>query len=84
MEQALRDWGFRLFQARVVTKDLSKSVTLKCCDTEKKKKPNRILLDYSLNFVAQNFVSRQGRGIPREKEPEMAIVTWQIWPWNRE
>ena len=37
MEQALRDWGFRLFQARVVTKDLSKSVTLKCCDTEKKK-----------------------------------------------
>ena len=57
MEQALRDWGFRLFQARVVTKDLSKSVTLKCCDT-KKKNNNRILLDYSLNFVAQNFVSR--------------------------
>ena len=37
MEQALRDWGFRLFQARVVTKDLSKSVTLKCCDAEKEK-----------------------------------------------
>lgn len=59
MEQALRDWGFRLFQARVVTKDLSKSVTLKCCDAEKEKNNNnRILLDYSLNFFPQNFVSR--------------------------
>ena len=41
MEQALRDWGFRLFQARmVITKDLSESVTLKWCDTGKKKKKN--------------------------------------------
>ena len=59
MEQALRDWGFRLFQARTVTKDLSESVTLKWCDTGGgKKTTNRIFLDYSLNFVAQNFLSR--------------------------
>ena len=48
MEQALRDWGFRLFQARTVTKDLSESVTLKWCDTGGKKKKQLIEFSWTI------------------------------------